>query len=207
MKKIMTVFITTMILFLGIQANAADRVIRNHSFDLEDIDEVEINNSVGSIDLRLVEGDELLIEVEIEAEDRAFFRRQVDVEDVDVEARTRGDKLILSIDEDDIKAHWYIEMPMVSEIDIDMGVGEIEAEIDGSNLEIDLGVGDVDVFAMLASTGDIEISVGVGDTSIRGVQSVESTWAVVSSESEAMGEGDATISVEVGVGDISVELD
>ena len=193
-------------MFFGIQANAADRVIRNHSFDLEDIDEVEINNSVGSIDLRLVEGNELIIEVEIE-EDRAFFRRQVDVDDVDVEARTRGDKLILSIDEDDIKAHWYIEMPMVSAIDIDMGVGEIEAEIDGSDLEIDLGVGDVDVFAMLASTGEIEISAGVGDTHIRGVRSVESTRAVVSSESEAMGEGDASISVEVSVGDISVELD
>ena len=101
----------------------------------------------------------------------------MDVDDVDVEARTRGDKLILSIDEDDIKAHWYIEMPMVSAIDIDMGVGEIEAEIDGSDLEIDLGVGDVDVFAMLASTGEIEISAGVGDTHIRGVRSVESTRA------------------------------
>ena len=52
-------------MFFGIQANAADRVIRNHSFDLEDIDEVEINNSVGSIDLRLVEGNEFIIEVEI----------------------------------------------------------------------------------------------------------------------------------------------
>jgi len=206
MKKNNDCFIGILILFFGIQANAADRVIRNHSFDLEDIDEVEINNSVGSIDLRLVEGNELIIEVEIE-EDRAFFRRQVDVDDVDVEARTRGDKLILSIDEDDIKAHWYIEMPMVSAIDIDMGVGEIEAEIDGSDLEIDLGVGDVDVFAMLASTGEIEISAGVGDTHIRGVRSVESTRAVVSSESEAMGEGDASISVEVSVGDISVELD
>jgi DUF4097 and DUF4098 domain-containing protein YvlB len=208
MKKIMAVLMATIIMILGIQANAADRVIRNHSFDLEDIDEIEIKNSVGSIDLRVVEGNEMRIEVEIEGEDRAFFRRQVDVDDIDVEARTRGDKLILSIDDDDdIQAHWYIEMPTVSDIEIDMGVGEIEAEVDGSNLEIDLGVGDVEVYAMLATTGEIEISVGVGDTSIRGVQPIENSRAIVASESEARGEGDAFINVEVGVGDISVELD
>ncbi|PCJ42686.1 MAG: hypothetical protein COA71_04050 [SAR86 cluster bacterium] len=206
MRKIIVILITMSCLY-GVNTYAADRVSRNHSFDLEDINEIEINNSVGSIELRLVEGDELRIEVEIEGEDRAFFRRRVDVDDVDVEIRTRGDKLILTIDNDDVKADWTIEMPVVSAIEINMGVGEIDVEIGASRLDIDLGIGKVDVTAPLATVAAVEISAGVGDTRIRGTDSVENSRVIVSSESEVMGEGDFSISAEVGVGEISIELD
>ncbi len=192
-------------LFYVFSANAADRVLRVHTFELDDIDEIEINNSVGSIDLRLVEGNEIRVEVDIEAQDR-FFRRSADVDDIEVGVRMRGDKLTLTIDDDDIKADWYIELPVVSNIDIDMGVGEIDVEIGASELDIDLGVGEIDVIAPLASTGEVELSAGVGDTTILGISSAYNTRAVVSSESEGRGEGDLSIEVEVGVGDITVEL-
>jgi hypothetical protein len=192
-------------LFYIFPVNAADRVLRVHTFELDDIDEIEINNSIGSIDLRLVEGNEMRVEVDIESEGR-FFRRGVDVDDIEVGVRMRGDKLTLTIDEDNIKADWYIELPAVSNIDIDMGVGEIDVEIGASELDIDLGVGEIDVIAPLASTGDIELSAGVGDTTILGASSSESSRSVVSSESEGNGEGELYIEAEVGVGDVTVEL-
>lgn len=207
MKKIMGV---TLLLAVGIMTvfpvNAAEKVTRIHSFDLADIKEIEINNSVGSIDLRLVEGDELRIEIDIESDDDRFFRRNKDVDDVDLEYRIRGEKLILTIDEEDIKADWYIELPAVSEIDIDMGVGEIAVEIGASILNIDLGVGEIEVLAPLASAGEINVSAGVGEANIRGVDSVEHSRSFVSAESEGRGEGELSIDAEVGVGEVTVTL-
>lgn len=204
MKKVTGVLILIAVSLLYVSPlNAADRVLRVHTFNLEDFEELEINNSVGSIDLRLVEGNEMRVEVEIESQER-FFGRSVDVDDIELGVRMRGEKLILSIDEDKIEAHWYIELPAVRYIDIDMGVGEIDVEIDASNLEINLGVGDIEISAPLLTVGEIELSAGVGDTNIRGTSAVEKTRAVVSSESE--GDGGLSIEVEVGVGDITVEL-
>jgi hypothetical protein len=177
MKKVISVLILIAVsVFTVFPVNAADRVLRVHTFELDDFDEIEINNSVGSIDLRLVEGNEIRVEVDIEAQDR-YFGREVDVDDIEVGVRMRGDKLILTIDEDKIKAHWYIEMPAVANIEIDMGVGEIDVEIEASNLEVNLGVGEVD-----------------------------NSRTVVASASEGYGDGKFSIDVDVGVGDVTVEL-
>ena len=207
MEKIIGV---TLLLAAGIiyvfPVSAADKVTRIHNFDLDDIKEIEINNSVGSIDLRLVDGDEIRVEIDIESDDDGFFRRSKDVDDIDLEYRVRGDKLILTIDEEDIKADWYIELPAVSEIDIDMGVGEIVVEIGASRLDIDLGVGKIDVIAPLASTGEINVSAGVGEASIRGANDVDHSRSFVSAESEGRGEGELSIEAEVGVGDVTVTL-
>lgn len=206
MKKMTsTALLIAVSVFYALTVNAGERVLRVHTIELDDVNEIEINSSVGSIDLRLVEGNEMRVEVDIEAEDR-FFRRDVDVDDIDVEVRMRGDKLILTINEDDIKADWYIELPVVDYIDIDMGVGEIDVEIGASNLDISLGVGEIDIVASLASAGDIELSAGVGDTSILGTSRVNNSRMIVASESEGTGEGELSIEAEVGVGDITVEL-
>ena len=186
--------------------SAADRVIRNHSFNVEDIKELEINNSVGSIEMRISDDDELHVEIEIESEGHGYFRRDIDVDDIDLDVRMRGDKLILTIDENDIKADWYIELPAINSVDIDMGVGELDIEIAVSSVNIDLGVGEVNVLAPLASTGDVEISTGVGETSIKGLDSEEHRRSFVSSKSEGRGAGDLSIDVEVGVGEVTVTL-
>ncbi len=208
MKKIIGF---TLLLVVGMiyifPVHAANRVSRNHDFDLDDINELEINNSVGSIEMRIGDDDELHVDIDIESGDDGFFRRGKDVDDIDLDIRRRGDKLILTIDEDNIKADWYIELPALNAIDIDMGVGELDIEIGASSLAIDLGVGEIDVLAPLASTGDIEISAGVGDTTIRGINSVENKRSFVSSKSEGRGEGELSIDVEVGVGDVTVSLD
>ena len=63
MKKIIAVILMLSVGILYIfPVSAADRVIRNHSFNVEDIKELEINNSVGSIEMRISDDDELHVE-------------------------------------------------------------------------------------------------------------------------------------------------
>jgi len=206
-KKITLLALFTVMIVFFIPVNAQDTVTRVHRFDLTGIEELEINNAVGKIELRLVEGDEIRLELEIEAQEEGFFRRRRDLDEVHLEIEERNGRLTLSLEEEKVSAYWIIEVPALAEIDIDMGVGEIDAEIGASRLDIELGVGEVDVSAQLAKTGDIDVSSGVGDARIRGAHNVYSSRMIVSEESEARGEGDLSIEVEVGVGSVRVTLD
>lgn len=205
-KKIGIGILLFLVLAYLLPGYAADRVIRNHSFDLTDIDELSINNSVGLIELYLVEGDELRVEVEIEGEDQGIFRGDRDVDDVDLEVRQRNGRLTLTLDEDDVSANWVVELPAVSIIDIDMDVGKIEAEIGDSILDINLGVGEVDVEAPLAMVGRISGSARVGEVTIHGADEIDRRRTFVSAQTEGRGEGENRIDIDVGVGDVRVEL-
>ena len=206
-KKITLLALFTAMIVFFIPVNAQDTVTRVHRFDLTGIEELEINNAVGKIELRLVEGDEMRLELEIEAQEGFFFRRSRDLDEVHLDIEERNERISLSLEEEKVSAYWIIEVPALAEIDIDMGVGEIDAEIGASRLDIELGVGEVEVFAQLAETGDIEVSSGIGDARIRGAHDVSSSRNVVSEDSEGRGEGDFAIEVEVGVGSARVTVD
>lgn len=206
LKKMSLLAVLSLTLICFMPLKAQDRVTRMHQFDLDGIDEIEINNAVGSIELNVVEGSELRVELELEGDREGFFRRRRDVGNVDLEIEENNDRLSLSIDDDDVTAHWTVFMPDVSLIDIDLGVGEINAEIGASSLQINVGVGDAEVEAPLEEIGDIHVSAGVGDARIRGVDNVDQSRQVVSEQSDARGEGIHDVDVEVGVGSAMVRL-
>lgn len=195
---LMTILVTT--------AHADDRVVRNHSFDMDGIEEVEFSNSVGAIDIVQGNGKEMRVVLEIEADKKGFFHRRVDVDDMDLEMRKRGDTLFLNFREDDVKAQWTVEMPAVRRTILEVGVGEIRLELGDTDLDVELGVGEVNVLAPEKSVGRINLHVGVGDASVRGAEVLDSESAFISQSIRAQGKGDNDLEVDVGVGDVSVRL-
>lgn len=190
-------------------AKADDQVIRTHSFDLQGVTELEFSNSVGRFEIVPVDGDEMRIVLDIEGERGGFFRRKVDVTDMDLDVKERGDTLFLSFDEKDTKAEWLVEMPRRTSIDrtsIQMGVGEVRAEVGTTDLNVELGVGEVNIEAPLASVGRVNLNVGVGDASIRGGEIINSESAFISKRIRAEGKGAYPLEVDLGVGDVSVRL-
>jgi DNA/RNA endonuclease YhcR with UshA esterase domain len=81
-KKITLLALFTAMIVFFIPVKAQDKVTRVHRFDLAGIEELEINNAVGKIELILVEGDEIRLELEIEAQEEGFFRRRRDLDEV-----------------------------------------------------------------------------------------------------------------------------
>ena len=198
----MTMLVTT--------ARADDEVTRSHDFDLDGIEEVEFRSTVGSFEIIPTRGDELRVVLEIEGNKRGFFRRSTDVSDMDLESRERGDTLILEFEEENANANWIVEMPRTSSVErtsIQMGVGEVNVEIGGTELEVELGVGDVDINAPEDSVGRINLNVGVGDASMRGGEVIDHDAMFISQSIEGEGNGTFDMEVDVGVGDISVRLD
>ncbi|MAM71767.1 MAG: hypothetical protein CMP91_11570 [Gammaproteobacteria bacterium] len=187
--------------------HAESFVVREHVLGVEGIETLNLDASVGTVRIRSTESDELRVEVEIEGKRDNIFQRRRDVDEIDVEIDRRNDRLFLRLnDEEDIEAHWFIEMPVLDRLDIDMGVGELDIEIENSELNVDMGVGEIDIRAPLANSGFIQVSSGVGDARISGGRNRQESRRIVTMQSEAEGDGDNPITAEVGVGSVQVEL-
>jgi hypothetical protein len=204
-SKIFTIASLFSLLFAS-GSYADDKVVKEYSFDLADINEVDFQGSVGSMDFIQSTGTELKIILVIEANNEGWFGRKRDVDDVELESRVRDDRLILEMEEEDTNTEWTIELPAVAVTNIHMGVGEIDGVFGATELDVELGVGEVDVELPAASAGNIEISVGVGDASLRGATDEEHKGAFISQDIRGKGDGNNEINVEVGVGDASVTL-
>lgn len=185
-------------------AVADDLVEREYAFDLADIDEVEFRGNVGSIRILPATGTQLQLELEIEAQERGWFRRQVDVSELELETRSIGSRLVLEQSEEHTKTTWTIRLPVVARTRIDLGVGEIDAELGATELDVDLGVGAVEVSLPAASMRAVSLSVGVGEARLRGLESRSDKRNMVSQDVRAEGYGNADVRIEVGVGEIDL---
>lgn len=187
-------------------ARADEQVTRRHTFELDDIDTVVFSNSVGRFEIIPTDNQEMRITLDIEASERGFFRRSVDIDDMDIKVKERGDTLYLSFDEKDASAEWLVEMPAVARTSVEMGVGEVRLEIGATELDVELGVGEIDVYAPENAVGRIDLDAGIGDADVRGGEVIRRDSAFISESIRAEGKGSNRMNVEVGVGDISVRL-
>jgi hypothetical protein len=190
----------------ALPAVADERVVREYAFDVSAIEEVEIRASVGSIRILPTAGDELSLVLDIEGKNSGWFRRAKDVDHVELDSDVRGDRLILEQTENNTNTEWTIRLPVVARTTLSMGVGEIDAELGATAVSIELGVGDVDLAVPRDSAGRVDLQVGVGEASLRGGRNVDTNRAFISQEVHGRGDGDQDVSVELGVGDISVSL-
>lgn len=189
-------------------STAATSVTRNHSIDVTDVEEIVLEGGVGSMKIETTTGTELQVELDIEA-DRNWWGRRRDVDGIDVEISRSGNRLTIEVNEhdlDDLELHWRVAMPEVEKTSINLGVGQIIADVGNTELNVDLGVGEARISAPLQHAGRIETSAGVGDASISGGNDTVNDRAFVSANARSHGAGSRDVDVQVGVGEASVAL-
>lgn len=188
-------------------ALAAERVVKNYSYDLNGIEHIDIRGAVGSVTVIHTDTPTVKVELEIRQQEEGWFADEVELDQIELDGDVRGDRLVLRQTDKDINVEWTIELPTVAETSIEFGVGSIEGEFGDTALKVDLGVGDVDLTLPTGSVGRVALSVGVGDARLRGATRDYEERSFVSQEVKGSGEGDNDVVVEVGVGDIHVDLD
>lgn len=203
---VLTASLATVSSFYTASSLADSKVVREYSFDVTKIHELEIHASVGSIDIIPGSGTELKLVLEIEGDQHGWFKRDKDVSEVELSSRMRGDRLILDQSENNTNTQWTIELPAIARTDIHMGVGSIKAGFAATQLQIELGVGEIDIDYPKAAAGYIELSVGVGEATLRGTEDVTTTKAFVSHAVNGYGDGAQDIDIHLGVGDVDVRL-
>jgi hypothetical protein len=181
-------------------------VLREYTIPLDDIDEIELHASVGSVEILPHDANEVRLVLEIEGQRSGWLRRRHDVSNIELEHDVRGHRLVLRQTEEDTKTEWTVRMPAVARTTLNLGVGEIDADLGATKLLVKLGVGDADVTLPAASTGEVDIDVGVGNANLRGANSVDGKRAIVSETVRGHGNGALDARVKVGVGDASVWL-
>lgn len=190
-------------------AYADEQVTRNYQFSISAATELVIENSVGEIEFIRGQGNEISIELTVKSDDDGWFASGGDIHAVEMVDSRSGDELTLALEPDeDINAHWRITMPKVAHVDVDMGVGEVHGEVFTTDSRFDLGVGEIDLVLLGDDIRSIEANVGIGDTGIDGFRggSMTNERAVVSSESQAKGQGNYRVTADIGVGDAHFEV-
>ena len=184
----------------------ADRVKHiDQTVDARMLTSVRLEISVGELEIETYDGEEIQLEIDLEAKRSWLSWRRRDIEDVELEVRESCSHVYLTIDERDIEQHWRIRMPAKLALEIDVGVGEIRIDDFSNNLEMEVGVGSVRIEVADTDYGSIHVEAGVGDAAIRGFSgSSDNERNFVSAAAYYHGEGDKKIEIDVGVGDVVV---
>ncbi len=193
---------------VGPIAIAADNVgTVKHVYSAAGVTRLLVDNRVGEVRIRPGTGDAYEVTVNLEGNRHGLMRKLKSVDGLDITAKTSNGRLYLKFNEDDVEADWTILLPtaLPEEVGINLGVGQVDLLAPTSAISIDLGVGDADVTTSKANAGDITLTVGVGEASVRGVPSAVKASGVASNVS-SKGEGARDVTVTVGVGDASVVL-
>ena len=175
------------------------------TIDASDLDAVQLEISVGEVDIETYDGNEIQLEIDIEAQRFWFSFRRTHAEDVELEIDDRGSAVYIGITESNIEQTWRIRMPAKLALDIEMGVGDIQIEDFANDLEMELGVGAVRVEVADVDYEAIHASAGVGDATVRGFSNrSDNERSFVSADSYYHGSGEFEMEIKVGVGDIEV---
>ncbi len=188
-------------------AFAAERVTKQYQFSTADIDRVDLEGAVGSLRVIHTDRPEVNVVLEIRQQDDGWFDDDVDLDSIELESGIHGSRLALEQTDEGVSIDWTVELPTVAETSIDFGVGKIDGEFGATELRANLGVGDIDVRLPLATVGNVDVSVGVGEASLHGAAHDAEQRAFVSHEVSGNGNGSNDIDIEVGVGEARVELD
>lgn len=207
MNKV-AIIATSIALTLSASAYAEDEVTINQSFKIENQQELSIDFSVGAIEVRTYKGDTVEVDIELKQEKSGFsFFGGTSLDDIDLDVKDGEQRLSLRINEDDINQTWVVKVPEGLDLDIDLGVGDVQLMNISDSVRVDVGVGAAQVELSKDDYRRIELESGVGDTSILGFgNSVIQERQIVTSSSLYRGQGEHSIRIDVGVGDAKVRL-
>jgi len=177
-----------------------------HEIDASTFERLDIEMSVGEMDIEIYDGDVIELDIQLEADRNWFSFRRGNVDDVELDQRASGDTLYIGIDRDRIEQTWRARIPASLALTIEVGVGDVGVEGLNNDLNLDLGVGAARVEVNTENYHTVAATAGVGDAVIRGFAggADNERHALVGADAYYSGDGEFEIRVEVGVGDAQV---
>ena len=200
-------FIGAALLTFGANAGTTNSEIElTQDIAAANLSRLVLNAHVGSVKIAKSSDEQVHVYVKVsDKEDWSLFSDSL--EDVQLKVKHQGNVLQLELSEDDFGEEWIIEMPATADLDIDLGVGSVNVQGIRANIKVDVGVGEVTLGSYAQNYVDATLDTGVGGTTIDATGgNITSTRTIVSAESNWHGSGKYTITIEVGVGDASLEL-
>lgn len=196
------------LLSLPSQVTAADEEkYMSGSYPVSAESQVKISFAVGSIQFTESSGDQLEVELKATATNEGFWGGKGDLSQVELRASQQGHWLALEVPEqDNVQLAWLVKVPQVQGLDLELGIGEVKGRLYSSDLEIDLGIGDIKL-TLLGDVKSVHVDVGIGESEIIGSQQSSRERALVTSSSQAEGQGQARVNIDAGIGDVKLVIE
>ncbi len=176
---------------------------------------VRIDFTVGA--LRVEAGDGSEVQAELSARCRWNTPRcRERLEEIDLAGRARPSRLHIEVtglavwQKTDLELEARFVVPRGLPLEIDMGVGELEVSGFEADVWVDLGVGEAEISLPAAKVASVTVDVGVGEATLHAPDSrLEGRRSrLLGSEVEwDEGKGSARVRVEVGVGELTLDLE
>jgi hypothetical protein len=174
----------------------------------EGITRIVVDAGVGDIEVVGSEVSAITGSVEVTGKKSSTRKREL-LEKLELEVRRSGSALYLEVkgdDHHDWGEEWLLTVPKALALSIDLGVGEVTARDLAGGVEVDVGVGEVTIEGEHASYGDIDADSGVGDVELRTPTGRQHGNGFIGKELRTTGPGKSAISVDVGVGEVTIRL-
>ncbi|MDB2386531.1 hypothetical protein N9W21_04220 [Shewanella sp.] len=170
--------------------------------------QVSLDMGLGSAKFVATDSNEIKIEVVVEDSDTnwLFFWSDTDLSDIAIESTLTTKVLNLSLNEqDNIEQQWTVYLPKQAALSLDVGVGAIDVSGMTNDIDISLGVGSA-IVEHQVTYSSIDLDSGVGDVSIteQGKNLAVKRNLVAQSYSNHDQAGEASLTVNVGVGEVIV---
>ncbi len=201
---------TTLFLILAMTSTAAmaastRTLSESYQYDGQ---QVSLDMGIGSAKFVATDSNEIKIEVVVEDSDTnwLFFWGDTDLSDIAIESQLTSKALNLSLNEqDNIEQQWTVYLPKQAALSLEVGVGAIEVSGMTNDIEISLGVGSA-IVEHQVTYSSIDLDSGVGDVSIteQGRSLAVERSLVAQSYSNNDQAGEASLTVDVGVGEVVV---
>lgn len=213
MKRLLLVLAALAI--LAAPAQARDRVLESQtkSYPAKELRNLRLNFPVGELRIEGSDSDAVQLTVRIHCKRRADWCEER-ADDLDFDARTRGDRLVIDIDgyswwgdTDDYWIEAVVQAPRGLNLDIDMGVGELEINDMHADLDVSLKVGEATVRMPQDKIQRVSARVTIGEATLNGNDEHQSVSGFLGRQLRwTRGHGDARVEVNIGVGELSFRL-
>lgn len=176
---------------------------------------VVVKAGVGEVEVMGDSGQEISIQVELRAKDGGFIfgshQSERDLDTVHLEPRVTDGELTLQLAPDERDSRhwsesWTVRIPAALATSVKLGVGDVRVLDLTGDVTVDAGVGDVRVEGEFSSAGDIHVTCGVGDASLRTPNGHSEGKGFLGHDLSAHGPGKASIRARAGVGDVTIRL-
>lgn len=181
------------------------RVTLEETISIDANSSIKVEVPVGSLMIETYDGEDIIVEVEVKESDNGWFN-SADLDDAEIDIDKSGKSVHLEIDMEDVVQKWEMKIPRDAHLDIDLGVGELDIEGFERDANIDVGVGEVDIELSGDNYREIELESGVGGVDLDGFRNIKDKRKLVSESVEWQGQGEYQLNVDIGVGEVEVDV-
>lgn len=170
--------------------------------------EVVLDMDIGSAKFIATDEQVIRVEVVVTPSESSWFTlwSSADVDDIELNVIEASTEIELKLtQQDDVKQEWVVYLPRDAEVNLNVGVGQVEVLNMENNIDIDLGVGHAEInHEILYSLVSLESGVGEVSVNLQGQSvKVDRNFVMQSYHNEEQ-TGFGQLNVNVGVGQIDV---